>query len=78
MNISLPDSMKTFIDEQVSEHGYGTGSEYIRALVRKELAASRLRDMILEGAHSPVVAVADDAYFEGLRDRVRQRSRQAG
>lgn len=78
MNISLPDSMKAFIDEQVSEHGYGTGSEYIRTLVRKELAASRLRDMILEGANSPVVAVADDAYFEGLRDRVRQRSRQAG
>ena len=78
MNISLPDSMKTFIDEQVSEHGYGTGSEYIRALVRRELAASRVRDMILEGAASPVATVADEAYFDGLRDRVRQRSRRAG
>ncbi len=30
MNISLPDTMKAFVDEQVAERGYGTSSEYVR------------------------------------------------
>ena len=27
MNISLPDTLKNFVDEQVSKRGYGTSSE---------------------------------------------------
>jgi antitoxin ParD1/3/4 len=34
MNISLPDSLKTFVDEQVSQRGYGTSSEYGRCPIR--------------------------------------------
>ncbi|MCG5479428.1 MAG: type II toxin-antitoxin system ParD family antitoxin, partial [Ensifer alkalisoli] len=30
MNISLPDHLKSFVDEQVAGRGYGTSSEYIR------------------------------------------------
>jgi len=30
MNISLPNMLKAFVDEQVSQHGYGTSSEYVR------------------------------------------------
>lgn len=78
MNISLPDELKRFIDEQVSENSYGTSSEYIRSLVRKEQAVAKVRAMILKGGASPIVATADDAYFEGLRERVRERSRRAG
>jgi len=36
MNISLPDSMKSFIDERLSKDGYGTVSEYVRELVRAD------------------------------------------
>lgn len=28
MNISLPDTLKSFVDEQVSQGSYGTSSEY--------------------------------------------------
>ena len=35
MNISLPDSLKAFVVEQVSQRGYGTSSEYMRGLIRK-------------------------------------------
>ena len=31
MNISLPDALKSFVDEQVSGRGFGTSSEYVRA-----------------------------------------------
>ena len=36
MNISLPDSMRTYVEEQVANGGYSTASEYFRELVRNE------------------------------------------
>jgi antitoxin ParD1/3/4 len=70
MNISLPDDLKTFIDHQVAERGYGTSSEFIRELLRREQERQQLRSLILEGMASPRAGVADAAYFQGLRDRV--------
>ena len=73
MNISLPDSMRDFIDEQVAEKGYGTSSEYVRDLIRRERDREKLRALILEGASSPLSpVVADEAYFKGLRARARR------
>ena len=43
MNISLPDELKQFIDAQVSEHGYGSTSEYLRDLIRKQRDVEKLR-----------------------------------
>ena len=34
LNISLPDTMKAFIDNRIAEAGYSTVSEYFRELVR--------------------------------------------
>jgi hypothetical protein len=34
MNISLPDSLKAFVDEQVTQGGHGTSSECVRELIR--------------------------------------------
>ena len=72
MNISLPDSLKSFVDEQVAGRGYGTSSEYVRELIRADQDRQRLRELLLDGAASPPGAIADDAYFDGLRDRARQ------
>ena len=72
MNISLPDALKSFVDEQVAGRGYGTSSEYIRALIRADQDRQHLRALLLEGAASPATTPADDAYFDGLRDQVRQ------
>lgn len=77
MNISLPDAMKDFVDEQVSQRGYGTSSEYIRELIRKDQDRQQLRDLLLTGAATDPAAPADDAYFESLRKRVRK-SAKAG
>ena len=75
MNISLPDSLKSFVDEQVSERGYGTSSEYVRELIRKDQDRQHLRGLLLDGAASNPAAPADASYFDGLRDRVRQVAR---
>jgi antitoxin ParD1/3/4 len=72
MNISLPDSLKSFVDEQVTGRGYGTSSEYVRELIRADQDRQRLRALLLDGAAAPVVATADDSYFNGLRKRVRR------
>ena len=72
MNISLPDTLKSFVDEQVIQRGYATSSEYVRELIRKDQDRLQLRGLLLAGAASAPAAPADARYFEGLRDRVQK------
>ena len=72
MNISLPDTLKSFVDERVNQGGYGTSSEYVRELIRKDQGRLQLRGLLLAGAASAPTGPIDPAYFEGLRDRVRK------
>jgi len=78
MNISLPDDMKDFIDRQVAERGYGTTSEFLRDLIRREQDRLHLRGLILEGMASPKVGEADAAYFQKHRNRVAEARKAAG
>ena len=71
MNVSLPDELRTFVDEQVDEGRYGSTSEYVRALIRRDQDRHRLRALILEGAASAPGPSADGSYFAALRDRIR-------
>ena len=74
MNISLPDALKSFVDDQVRVRGYSTSSEYVRELIRKDRDRQHLRELLLEGAASEPGPVADEAQF----DRLRQRARSGG
>ena len=76
MNISLPDALKSFVDEQVACRGFGTSSEYVRELIRKDQDRLHLRGLLLAGANSRSAAPADAAYFATLRERVNQRARR--
>jgi antitoxin ParD1/3/4 len=71
MNISLPEALKDFVDEQVNERGYGTSSEYVRELIRKDKDRMRLRGLLLAGAESTQTKPVDKAYFENLRRRAK-------
>ena len=70
MNISLPDSMKAFVDEQVERKGYGSSSEYIRDPLRKERDREHLRVLLLEGAASPLSDVVADQAHEARAKRL--------
>ena len=72
MNISLPDSLKSFVDDQVSQRGFGTSSEYVRELIRKDQDRLQLRNLLMAGAESALTAPADASYFAAIRQRVRQ------
>ena len=74
MNISLPEALKTFVDEQVNSRGFGTSSEYVRELIRKDQERLQLRELLLAGASSQPSAAADSAYFATLRDRIVNRT----
>ena len=55
MNISLPDQLKEFIDEQVGSGRYSSVSEYVRELVRNDerrKAQERLEEMLMQGIQS--------------------------
>lgn len=71
MNISLPASLKSFVDEQVTRRGYGTSSEYVRELIRRDQDRQHLRGLLLAGGASAPATPADDAWFGALRERVR-------
>ena len=70
MNISLPEALKSFVDEQVSKHSYGTHSEYVCELIRKDRDRQNLRGLMLAGASSMPAVQVDAAYFERLRSMV--------
>jgi antitoxin ParD1/3/4 len=76
MNVSLPDSLKKFVDEQVQRRGYGTSSEYIRELIRRDHDRTKLRDLLLEGASSAPAKEFDQSYFDVLRRGVKKRARK--
>ena len=73
MNISLPDTLKEFVDQQVTTAGYGTSSEYVRELIRRDQDRLRLRNLLLEGAQSKETGPADAAYFANLRSDIKKR-----
>jgi antitoxin ParD1/3/4 len=55
MNIALPEGMKDFVLQQVSDGGYSTASEYVRELIRadqKRKADERLETLLLAGLES--------------------------
>lgn len=71
MNISLPEALKSFVDQQVTARRYGSSSEYVRDLIRRDLDRQHLRGLLLEGAASDPGAPADAQYFDDLRARLR-------
>lgn len=83
MNISLPDEMKGFVDEQVTRGGYSTASEYVRALLReaqRKAAQDRLETLLLEGLDSEPAKPLTDEDWQTIRraamDRLSGQNRQ--
>lgn len=76
MNISLPDSLKSFVDAQVSDGDYTSSSEYVRELLRKEQDRVRLRRLLMDGMESELIdEPMDSRYFDKLRKRLAEKTR---
>lgn len=73
MNISLPDSMRDFVETALNNDGYGSASEYVRELIRadqKRREQQRLEKTLLERLSS-----SEDETFtmDDVRAEVRRR-----
>lgn len=73
MNISLPDAMKQWVEEQVQTGRYGNSSDYVRDLVRKDQdRASRMAEfdrLVQEGIDSGISPLTPDEIFAEARRR---------
>ena len=76
MNISLPDSMRAYVEDLVAKGGYSSVSEYFRELVRldqKRKAQERLETMLLEGLNSGAATEITQQDWEDIRKAVREK-----
>jgi antitoxin ParD1/3/4 len=69
LNVSLPDSMRAFVDREVSSGEYGTASAYVQELIRRDRRRAEVRQLLLDGIASGSAGVYDDAFRSRLRDR---------
>lgn len=76
MNISLPDQMKAFVDEEVASGSYGSASEYIRVLVRAaqdRKSQDKLSQLLLDGLESGSAINATPEFWSAVRSDVAAR-----
>jgi antitoxin ParD1/3/4 len=74
LTISLPDSLKAFIDAQLATKGYGNVSEYVRSLLRDAQAKeeeARLEALLLEGLASKHLPL-DAEFLKGIEAKTAQ------
>ena len=75
VTISLPDSLREFIDREVENKGYGNVSEYFRGLLReaqKKEADARLESLLLEGLASGKDSPDNREFSRELKSEVAQ------
>ena len=76
MNISLPASLRRYVEERVAEGGYGDTSEYVRDLIRRERDARTMTGpewldaQLLAGLDSGQAVVATPEWFIERRNRL--------
>lgn len=81
MNIALPESMKQFVQERVSEGGYSSVSEYVRELIRadqKRKVEERIDALLLEGLDSGEPIAVTQEYWEAKKRKLVERLNKAG
>ena len=78
MSISLPTTMKTFIEQEVQDGGYSTPSEYLRELVRdakRRKEDEHLEKLLLQALESPATPMTKDDW-DAIKQRGIERIRQ--
>lgn len=73
MNISLPDGLKAYVEEQASNGRFANVSDYVRDLIRRDQERSahraELERLIQEGIDGGVSDKSIDEIFDDARQR---------
>jgi antitoxin ParD1/3/4 len=68
LNISLPESIQAFIEQQVAKGDYRTVNDYILHLIRQEQAKiARVESLLLDGLDSGEPMEITDEWWEKKR-----------
>jgi len=82
MNVSLPNQMKEWVEEQVKTGRYGNSSDYVRDLVRKDQeraeAVEEFDRLIQEGLDSGISELTVEEVFAQARLRAEQGLKNEG
>ena len=81
MNISLPDALKAFVDDQIAKGGYSSASEYVRELIRnaqRQAAQQRLEAALLEGLESGEPLPVTAEFWQERRAELEKRLSKPG
>lgn len=76
MNISLPSSLRDWVEDRVANEGYGTASEYIRDLVRedrKRKAIEIIDKKLMEAINSGEMIEMTPETWRQIRATVKER-----
>ncbi|EKD26156.1 MAG: hypothetical protein ACD_79C01334G0002 [uncultured bacterium] len=76
LNISLPNTMRKFIDHRLKKDGFSTASEYIRQLIRKaqkETQEEELEFLLLKGTESGESSPMTSEDWKNIRNTVKNR-----
>ena len=75
MNVSLPDKMKAWVEEQVQTGRYGNSSDYVRDLVRRDQeraeARQKLQQMVDDALASGLVEMSKEQPLERVMERAK-------
>ena len=76
MNISLPPTLKEWVEDQVNRRGFGTASEYIRQVLREEQerqVRQRIDTALIEGIDSGPSTAMTAKDWNDIRQEGRRR-----
>jgi len=67
LTVSIPGSLRRFVEEQAARAGFDTPDAYVASLLddqRKRAAKARLEELLMEGLNSGPPIEVDDAFWE--------------
>jgi antitoxin ParD1/3/4 len=67
MNISLPESLRTYVESRVESGAYSTPSEFVRDLIRRDREQEEIEQKLLESLQSPAVPVGKNFWKDVRR-----------
>ena len=72
MTLNLTDAQLSALSENASYVGLGSAHDFMMEFVNREEEKAILRQKIVDGMNSPVVAEMNEEYFQSLRDKLKQ------